>query len=99
MCERHISPLTTTPRRAAAPNSSPTVGPVRAHPLVGVAAPVGEEQVVARLEGPDLLDQPREVRGAVDEGTTAFPADHGGRRKAGLPRSAVLISHSSTATR
>ncbi len=40
---------------------------VRAHPLVRVAAPVGEEQVVARRQRLHLADQAVEVRGTVNQ--------------------------------
>lgn len=43
--------------------------PIRAHQLVRVAAPVGEEQVIARLERFDLVDEPVEV------GRTVYPRD------------------------
>jgi hypothetical protein len=41
--------------------------PVRAEALIGVAAPVGEEQLITRDEGLDLVDQLVEVGGAVHE--------------------------------
>lgn len=40
---------------------------VLAQPLVGIAPPVGEEQVVALVERIDLLDQPVEVGDAVEQ--------------------------------
>jgi len=44
-----------------------------AQALVGVAAPVREEQVVARTQCPDLLNEPGEVSAAVDEGHHPVP--------------------------
>lgn len=40
--------------------------PVRAQPLVRVAPPVGEEEVVAGLQGLHLVDQPVEVHDTVN---------------------------------
>jgi hypothetical protein len=42
-------------------------GTIGTHELVGIAAPVGEEQVIARLERLNLADEVVKVSRAVDE--------------------------------
>ena len=68
VCERHTSPRTQTPRLMASLNNSATVGPSGAQPLVRVALPVGEEQMVPGPQLLHLVDQPVEVGGPVHQG-------------------------------
>ena len=97
-CERHISPLTTTPRSAASPEQRADGRALGAQALVGVAAPVGEEQVVARPEAADLRHETGEVRAAVHVGVTALPVDQAGSPRAGLPVSSAVRNQSSIRT-
>ena len=65
----------------------PDGGAAGAEQLPGVAAPVGEEEVVARAQRLDLVHQPREVLGAVHERPDEVAVGPGGlvgRRVAAL---------------
>ena len=76
--------------------------------LIGVAAPVGEEQLVAGVQLPDRLQKPEEVGRAVDQvldpvpdrprKSVRMPAVDGGRIVASLetgeePAGAVIVRH------
>ena len=68
-----------------------------AHLLVGVTAPVGEEQVVAPTERLDLGHQLVEVRRAVDQRLRPIALTPGGQVWcAGLPRSASVRNQSAS---
>ncbi len=56
----------------------PMVGPSVAHPLIGIATPIGEEQIVALAKRLDLGDQPVEVRRTVNQRLSAVPAHQAG---------------------
>ena len=55
--------------------------PLVAQLLVGIAAPVGEEQVVAGVQRPHLLDQPVEVGAAVQQRLGEVPRRPPGQRR------------------
>jgi hypothetical protein len=55
-----------------------------AQQLVGVTPPVGEEEVVAGVERPHLLDQPVEVGAAVHQGLREVARRPSGQRRVGV---------------
>ena len=95
MCERQTRPADAHPALHGVGEQLGHRRPAVAQPLVRVAAPVGEEQVVAGVECRDRVDQPVEVGAAVHERLDEVALGPRGQRRVGLPRSSAVSSHSS----